>query len=117
MGDSDSDSDNTPPAVASIASWQRQESSTSQDQAHLDSTQSASARLPLIEQASRFLKDDSIKDAPIKKKIVYLESKGLDYHEIADLLGFDRDTIISTNGTSQTNETEHSQVNRSRTQI
>jgi hypothetical protein len=41
----------------------------------------------LREQASRFLEDPSIRDAPRERKVAFLESKGVKHVEIASLLG------------------------------
>jgi hypothetical protein len=44
-------------------------------------------RSKLLEQASRFLEDPSIRDAPRDRKVTFLESKGVASEEIAELLG------------------------------
>jgi hypothetical protein len=41
----------------------------------------------LLEQATRFLEDPAIRDAPREKKVAFLESKGVDDKEIETLLG------------------------------
>ena len=41
----------------------------------------------LLEQASRFLEDSTIRDAPREKKIAFLQSKGVATEEIEKLLG------------------------------
>ena len=61
-----------------------------------DSSESAS----LLEQASRFLDDPAIRDAPREKKVAFLESKGVSAEDIGRLLGED------TRETSQV-EIEH----------
>lgn len=43
----------------------------------------------LLEQASRFLDDATIRDAPREKKVAFLESKGVDSHNIKALLGLE----------------------------
>lgn len=43
-------------------------------------------RAVLLEQASKFLKDDEIKDAPAQRKIAFLQSKGLTDEEVYRLL-------------------------------
>lgn len=50
------------------------------------------ARSTLLEQASKFLEDEAIRDAPTDKKISFLESKGLKGPEIDSLLGVSRNT-------------------------
>jgi hypothetical protein len=41
----------------------------------------------LLAQASRFLEDPSIRDAPRDRKVTFLESKGVRSEEIDELLG------------------------------
>jgi hypothetical protein len=41
----------------------------------------------LLEQASRFLEDPSIRDAPRERKVAFLESKGVKHEEVESLLG------------------------------
>ena len=41
----------------------------------------------LLEQATRFLEDPAIRDAPRERKVAFLESKGVDDKEIETLLG------------------------------
>lgn len=41
----------------------------------------------LLEEASRFLEDPTIRDAPLEKKVAFLESKGVKADEIETLLG------------------------------
>lgn len=86
-------SDSEGPNSKSIPSWQRQEPSNSPNQPDnntppQDPTEQTSPepRASLIEKASKFLEDDSIRDAPIERKKLYLESKGLSEPEINDLL-------------------------------
>lgn len=116
MGDSNPKS---PPATASIPSWQIGESSVppailangDQDQTNDSSqTESPSTRISLVEQASKFLEDDSIKDAPVEMKIQFLESKGLDRSQVTKLLGIDQDIKISDDSLAQIEETVHPQV-------
>lgn len=44
------------------------------------------SRASLIDQATQFLQDDDIRDAPIDRKTAFLESKGLSSLEIEELL-------------------------------
>lgn len=55
-----------------------------------DDAPASTSRQDLIDQASRFLEDDSLRDAPIDRKISFLESKGLKSSEIQQLLGVAR---------------------------
>lgn len=48
---------------------------------------STQAQPPLIEHASKFLQDPSIRDAPRERKVAFLQSKGLSSDEIQTLLG------------------------------
>jgi hypothetical protein len=41
----------------------------------------------LLEQASRFLEDETIRDAPREKKVAFLQSKGVSTEDIEALLG------------------------------
>jgi hypothetical protein len=41
----------------------------------------------LLDQASRFLEDDTIRDAPREKKVAFLQSKGVSAEDIESLLG------------------------------
>ena len=49
------------------------------------------SRTSLIEQASKFLDDEQIRDAPKERKVAFLESKGLINEEIHKLLGISQD--------------------------
>ena len=87
-------SDSQGPKSTSIPSWQRQEPSslptqpdnTPPPQEQTEQEQSPEPRTSLIDQASEFLKDESIRDAPIERKKLFLESKGLTEAEINNLL-------------------------------
>ncbi|EEH23053.1 hypothetical protein PABG_05264 [Paracoccidioides brasiliensis Pb03] len=64
-----------------------------------------SSRNTLIEEALRFLKDESIRDAPTDKKISFLETKGLRNDEIQKLLGVSRNPeATSADTTSPTKD-------------
>jgi hypothetical protein len=58
-------------------------------------------REALLDQASRFLQDESIRDAPMDRKIAFLESKGVHNDEIPKLLGVPRNPE-ATEGTTAT---------------
>ncbi|CAD6566865.1 MAG: hypothetical protein ASARMPREDX12_008852 [Alectoria sarmentosa] len=85
-------SDSDGPKSNGIPSWQRQEPSTMPPQPdnapprEQTEQQPLGPRASLIEQASQFLQEDSIRDAPIERKKLFLESKGLTELEIDDLL-------------------------------
>lgn len=85
-------SDSDGPKSNGIPSWQRQEPSNVPEQpANTPPREQAEQQPPeprasLIEQASQFLQEDSIRDAPIERKKLFLESKGLTETEIDDLL-------------------------------
>ncbi|OJD17923.1 hypothetical protein AJ78_02028 [Emergomyces pasteurianus Ep9510] len=90
--------DNAKPKVPAIPSWQLQHSdkaasnsTTSSGSPIADTTKTESSpKETLIEQASRFLEDESIRDAPTDNKIAFLESKGLQNEDIQKLLGISR---------------------------
>jgi hypothetical protein len=52
-----------------------------------DSEQKPSEGINLLEQASRFLEDETIRDAPRERKVAFLESKGVKSEDIETLLG------------------------------
>jgi hypothetical protein len=52
-----------------------------------DGEQQASEGMDLLEQASRFLEDETIRDAPRERKVAFLESKGVRSEDIEELLG------------------------------
>ncbi|KIX97270.1 uncharacterized protein Z520_06722 [Fonsecaea multimorphosa CBS 102226] len=92
--------DQDPKKSPSIPSWQQQYNSEPKDNRpppsddqppdHSTRPASPSAELPLLEQAQRFLEDDSIRDAPRERKVAFLEKKGLQAEEIEKLLGPER---------------------------
>lgn len=107
MGDP---SDSNDPKVAAIPAWQREESSSSSSTAspmpdgrinHSNNqpqrTELQSSSTSLIKQASKFLQADQIQNAPVRRKISFLESKGLSKEKIKDLLGSSQKEDISTN--------------------
>lgn len=79
---------------ASIPHWQQQENSQISKTSNEESTSpeapepanSPPSRAALLEQASKFLTEDEIKDAPTERKIAFLETKGLTEEEIHRLL-------------------------------
>ncbi|EAU38021.1 conserved hypothetical protein [Aspergillus terreus NIH2624] len=90
----------------SIPQWQQQQqqqppSATSSTSPSSDDT---SSRATLVEQASKFLQDDSIRDAPLDRKISFLESKGLRNDEIEGLLGVARNPEATSPSASTTED-------------
>ncbi|KAF3480517.1 peroxin 14/17 [Arthroderma uncinatum] len=102
------------PKGASIPSWQQ---GAAQKEAPSDDTampeQSSSTELEsketLIEQARRFLQDESISDAPTDKKIAFLESKGLSNDDIHTVLGVSRNVEATADDDTATQSTETKQ--------
>ncbi|GFN16401.1 hypothetical protein AtubIFM56815_010213 [Aspergillus tubingensis] len=90
------------PKPSSIPSWQ-QPSNPNNDNSESTSspTSDDTSRSTLIEQAAKFLEDESIRDAPTDRKVTFLQSKGLREDEINTLLG-----ISSTPKASDTTEEE-----------
>lgn len=75
----------------SIPSWQLKDDPAASDVVEDTSTDESkerriSDRAALVEQASKFLEDEGIRNAPIERKKTFLESKGLTEAEIGDLL-------------------------------
>ncbi|CAF9935800.1 MAG: hypothetical protein ALECFALPRED_006558 [Alectoria fallacina] len=85
-------SDSEGPKSNGIPSWQRQEPSNLPPQPdnappkEQAEQQPPEPRASLIERACQFLQEDSIRNAPIERKKLFLESKGLTETEIDDLL-------------------------------
>jgi hypothetical protein len=97
-----SDSDCKP----SIPLWQRQNSAAAppaSDDKDKDAGEDT-ARSTLVEQASKFLQDESIRDASTDRKIAFLESKGLTSPEIDSLLGVSRNSEASSDASNTTEE-------------
>lgn len=53
----------------------------------MGSTEEDANSTELLEQASRFLEDSNIRDAPREKKVVFLQAKGVSAEDIERLLG------------------------------
>lgn len=87
---------------ASIPEWQRKISESSPEkpspQATPDDKSEESSSPPLLDQAARFLEDESIRDAPTDKKVAFLESKGVKDEDIQKLLGSSQNTEASAKG-------------------
>lgn len=88
------------PRQASIPRWQQNDYRSS-DSPNGESTPPESSksteppppRAALLEQASKFLQEDEIKDAPTDRKVAFLESKGLTEEEVQRLLVLPSDTV------------------------
>ncbi|KAL4968461.1 peroxisomal membrane protein PEX14 [Aspergillus stella-maris] len=89
-----------PDSKPSIPSWQQQHSASSPSTSDSGDASDSADRSTLVEQASKFLQDDAIRDASTDRKIVFLESKGLTSTEIDGLLGVSRNPEASSNGNS-----------------
>ncbi|KAL8689363.1 MAG: hypothetical protein Q9218_004955 [Villophora microphyllina] len=87
-------SDSSNPKKGSIPDWQQQEAPEAPEISKSDpkspkvthDTEARPPRAALLEQASRFLKEDEIKDAPTERKFAFLQSKGLTNNETSQLL-------------------------------
>ncbi|KAL5338830.1 peroxisomal membrane anchor protein conserved region-domain-containing protein [Aspergillus crustosus] len=92
---------------SSIPSWQQQHSAPSPPPPIFEDKDSGTEadRSTLIQQASEFLKDESIRDAPTDRKITFLESKGLTPSEIDSLLGISRNTEASSISVAEEDKT------------
>lgn len=86
----------------SIPSWQQQSGSPPSNQSPLsqspssDDAPASTSRQDLLDQASKFLEDESIRDASTDRKVSFLESKGLNSEEIQQLLGVSRNPEASS---------------------
>lgn len=93
-------SDSSEPKQASIPQWQQQKNAESSESVDGESavpeasttTDPPPSRAALVEQASRFLQEDEIKEAPTERKRSFLETKGLTQDEIHKLLPSPTDT-------------------------
>ncbi|KAL8651019.1 MAG: hypothetical protein Q9210_003485 [Variospora velana] len=91
--------DTSGPKKATIPQWQQQKSSESSQTSDQQPTDQEiqqptppPSRATLLEQASKFLEEDEIKNAPAKRKKAFLETKGLKQEEIHRLLNLPTDT-------------------------
>ncbi|KAI9044072.1 peroxisomal membrane protein PEX14 [Aspergillus affinis] len=107
------------PNRASIPDWQKpnatapsdpEPNSASTPSPASDENETDASRSTLLEQATNFLQDDAIRDAPIDRKISFLESKGLHNNEIDSLLGVSRNPE-ATNTDTSTETTSPDSVN------
>ncbi|KAJ5168538.1 uncharacterized protein N7482_004132 [Penicillium canariense] len=85
-----------------IPSWQQQSGPAPTDQSPTSPSQSSdnapasTSRQVLLDQASKFLEDESIREASTERKVSFLESKGLNFDEIQQLLGVSRNPEASS---------------------
>lgn len=86
----------------SIPSWQQQSGSPPSNQSpssqspSSDDAPASTSRQDLLDQGSKFLEDESIRDASTDRKVSFLESKGLTSDEIQQLLGVSRNPEASS---------------------
>ena len=76
-----------------VPSWQLKPSDASQEvktEGQDIVPQQTPLRASVIENARRFLLEDEVRNAPTDKQVSFLESKGLESHEIEELLGVTR---------------------------
>ncbi|EEP81575.1 predicted protein [Uncinocarpus reesii 1704] len=98
--------------VPSIPSWQlaaNRNAEETQASSSVEKQSSPSTDKTLLEQASQFLQDESIKDAPIDKKIAFLESKGLENDDIQKLLGTSRNTDATSSKEDESSSSSSNQ--------
>ncbi|KAL4781599.1 peroxisomal membrane anchor protein conserved region-domain-containing protein [Aspergillus varians] len=88
----------------SIPQWQQQHAASSSSTPEGNDAGNDADRSTLIEQASKFLQDDSIRDASNDRKIEFLESKGLTAAEIDSLLDVSRNPEASASSNSPTED-------------
>ncbi|CAG8899278.1 unnamed protein product [Penicillium egyptiacum] len=95
---------------ASIPSWQRPnktaEESPSPTSDDAPATTTSTSRQTLLDQASKFLEDESIHDAPIERKVSFLESKGLSSADIQQVLGISRNVEAGSSSTPAEDKTQ-----------
>jgi hypothetical protein len=85
MGDSEEDK-----KKGGVPSWQLKPSGASQEAKNGGqdtAPQQTPSRASVIENSRRFLLEDEVRNAPTDKQVSFLESKGLENHEIQELLG------------------------------
>ncbi|CAI7644698.1 unnamed protein product [Penicillium glandicola] len=96
--------------AASIPSWQRcnntAEESPSPTSDDAPAATASTSRQGLIDQASKFLEDESIRDAPTERKISFLESKGLSSDDIQQVLGISPNAEASSSSTATEDKTQ-----------
>ena len=88
----------------SIPQWQRQDPIKDSEKPQGDKSENVpnatqsptSTRATLVDQASKFLENEEIRDSSTGRKIEYLESKGLTNEEIHNLLGVSKNIEATT---------------------
>lgn len=104
----------TKPKPLSIPSWQQPNNTAAESSASAPPSQSSDDNTPttprpaLLEQATKFLEDESIRDASTGRKVAFLETKGLRKDEIDSLLGIPRNDEATTSGSSSETTTSAS---------
>ncbi|KAJ5513212.1 hypothetical protein N7463_002764 [Penicillium fimorum] len=104
----------------SIPSWQRPnktaEESPSPTSDDAPATIPSTSRQALLDQASKFLEDESIRDAPTDRKVSFLESKGLSSDDIEQVLGISRNAEASSSSTTTEDKIQEETPSTSPTQ-
>lgn len=109
---------------ASIPAWQQQnnsasESAQSQSQSQNPSSDDNSAapasQSTLLEQANKFLQDESIRNASKEQKVAFLESKGLQKNDVESLLASQGESS-SAAASNETNTSETTTTKESSTE-
>jgi hypothetical protein len=98
MGDSEEDR-----KKRGVPSWQLRASHPSREEESRDqdsTPQPTPSRASTMENARSFLLEDEVRNASTDKQIAFLESKGLESHEIQELLGVTRN-IEATGSNSE----------------
>lgn len=98
--DTMSDSKPKPPSIPSPSSPPADNESSPSPSS--DDAPAPTTRQELLNQASKFLEDDSIRDSSTDRKVSFLESKGLSSDEIQQLLGVSRNPEASSSSSSPT---------------
>ena len=104
---------------ASIPSWQRPNKTAEESPSPTSDAAPATtaiSRQALIDQASKFLEDESIRDAPTERKISFLESKGLSSDDIEQVLGISCNAETSSSSTAPKDKTPEEAQSASPTQ-
>ncbi|KAI2726403.1 hypothetical protein CBS147332_3290 [Penicillium roqueforti] len=105
--------------TASIPSWQRPNKTAEESPSPTSDDAPATTATPrqtLLDQASKFLEDESIRDAPTERKISFLESKGLRSDDIEQVLGASRNAETSSSSTAPKDKTPEETPSASPTQ-
>ncbi|KOS41120.1 hypothetical protein ACN38_g8015 [Penicillium nordicum] len=102
---------------ASIPSWQTANKTTEESPSptsdNAPATTASTSRQALLDQASKFLEDESIRDAPTERKVSFLESKGLSSDDIEQVLGISRNAEPSSSSTAAEDKTQEEEPSTS----